>query len=43
MACFFDNSGKSIGRGLTLLAKCLKERKELWSYAQSIIDALQQG
>ena len=40
---FVKNTGKSIGKGPTVLAKRLKECKEIREYAQSIIDALQQG
>ena len=40
---FVDNTGKTTGKGSTVLKKRLKERKDLRAYAQSIIDALQQG
>ena len=40
---FVDNTGKTTGKGSTLLKRRLKERKDLRAYAQSIIDALQQG
>ena len=40
---FVKNTSKSIGKGPTVLAKRLKERKKIREYAQSIIDALQQG
>ena len=40
---FVDNTGKTTGKGSTVLTKQLKERKELHAYAQSIIDALQRG
>ena len=39
---FVENKGKSIGKGPTLLAKRLKERKELREYSNSIIDAFRQ-
>ena len=40
---FVDNTGKTTGKGSTLLKRRLKECKDLRAYAQSIIDALQQG
>ena len=39
---FVENKGKLIGKGPTLLAKRLKERKELREYSNSIIDAFRQ-
>ena len=42
-AAFVNNTGKSIGKGPTVLAKRLKERRELRAQAQSFIDAFRQG
>ena len=40
---FVENRGKTIGKGPTVLSKKLKERRQMRSLADSIIDALKQG
>ena len=40
---FVNNSGKTIGKGPTLLAKRLKERRQMRQFTESAIDAFHQG
>ena len=40
---FVENTGKTVGRGPTLLAKRLKERRQMSAFTQSAVDAFRQG